>query len=110
MSNQADLFEGRRRRDKVLDEHAERRRDALRQIDRAMRYALEEKGRGTVTADVAMDLLDRLEEIHPEWPKYDRRFLGALWRKPHWVKTGEYVQSRRPERHARPIPVWRYDP
>lgn len=62
-------------------------------------------------------LCERMEELTTDdlWqiagPAPEPRVMGALIRqavRAKWIeKKGPYVKSRRPECHARPIPVWR---
>jgi hypothetical protein len=61
-----------------------------------------------LTAD---DLWDAMERWYRDVVTSEPRALGHVFRQSARegliVKTGKYVESRRPSRHKSPIPVWR---
>jgi len=96
-------------RDRVLANHAERRKDALvvlnLRLETLARTRRSLGGRAVATADDVIRMLELWEDA----PGPDRRWTGAVWRQGPWRKTGEYVPSLRRKCHGRPIPVWELD-
>lgn len=92
--------DGEHLRDEALDALRIRRAAVVRDLTRAaLRLALE---RGTLTAD-------DVRAVVPIPPGIRPCVAGAAIRDAAGIltQTGEYVRSRRPVAHARPLPVWR---
>lgn len=101
----------RARRDEALDHHEVYRQQLLSSVRNRLTKRAQEQD--TVTANDAHEILD--EVIHerreaglPVDESIDRRMLGAVWNGDNWEKTGNYVQSERPDQHARPVAEWRW--
>lgn len=95
-----DRPEGEARRDAALHLLRIHRAAVVRDLTRAaLGIALE---RGTLTAD-------DVRAVVPIPPGIRPCVAGAAIRDAAGIltQTGEYIRSRRPEAHARPLPVWR---
>jgi hypothetical protein len=56
--------------------------------------------KGTVSSDDVQNVLPLPAGVH-------HNAWGAVFRAPWFIRTGQFVQSQRPEAHARWIQVWR---
>lgn len=90
-------------RDAILRHLAWLRRDYLAQI----RHHLKGLGR-PVTADDARAYFESLPNV-PGPEQLSRNFLGATFKEPGWVCTGQSVLSRTKGGHANRILVWRWE-
>lgn len=108
MTHQTTLDLAREERDRIIEGHREDIPEVLDEIDRRLK-AMARAGDGTVTTDDAHEVWEGMLD-EPGWrgPDIDRRKFGGLWRD-GWINTGRYVPSRRPENHARRVPVWRLE-
>lgn len=100
-----------------MDEAISRREDA---IVRANRHADDQWK--SLTFSIIRQLAESLPEFttdhvwawlqeYPEIHTHERRALGSMMRETYksgWIEpTDRYVNSQRPECHARPVKVWR---
>lgn len=90
-------------RDRVLRHLAWLRKDYLAQI----RTHLKRLDR-PVTADDARAYFEQLPNV-PGPDTISRNFLGATFKGPGWVATGDMVLSTTKGRHANRIFVWRWE-
>ena len=103
---------GLRRQRKILHDHEEAKGWLLDEIDRRL-IARVGHG-GTCTIDAAHEILDEIlaEDVDLGFPeaRIDRRWLGALMpHRDHWINTNRIRATRRPERNAAKIPIWKLD-
>lgn len=106
---------GRAYRDEALDALEVYRSQLVSQVRSRLKARAREEHRPTFTANDAYRELtavieDRKQAGLPVEEDVDRRLLGAVFIEDCWTKTGDYVESQRPDQHARPVAVWRWDP
>lgn len=106
---------GRAERDDALDAMEVYRAQLLAGVRHRLKRRAHREQRSLFTANDAHEALEAVIEGRkkaglPVRDDADRRLLGAVWMEDCWSKTGDYVQSNRPDQHARPIAVWRYNP
>ena len=57
------------------------------------------------------DVWEWMQDIYPEFTTHEPKAMGAVMRKASKLKicapTGQYVQSKRPSAHCRPLRVWK---
>lgn len=104
------LFEGAKLRDNALSRHAENHREDIQRVRLALEQWLDNCQAGQegcdITADDIFVVAEGLGLTHG-----DTRWLGSIARR--WdrlVHTGRYTPSTLKQRHARPVPVWRWLP
>lgn len=100
------LAEGARRRDEGIQQATRRRkrqRLVLRGQIRLLRAMLRDRDREATTDATCLDL----KNAYANGGKWRGHITLGLSRACVITKTGKYIPSARPARHACPIPVWR---
>lgn len=95
-------FTGAELRDQALQVHHQNHSADIQKVRVALLAGARLAGVDTISGDDAVVIIEQMQIPG------DRRFVGAIFR--GWdkvVSTGQYVHSRLPQRHHRPVLQWR---